>query len=184
MPESFKNPPSIPISPNSFSISTTCSPEMASCKSFLINVVFPAPRKPEIISIFVILISSFFLLQSQSYQLNIVAHPSGNVKTAAAIFPFCNSSALHLLARLQRTRSIGRPPYEDSDRKVLMKASFQRFFCLNLRMAELLPLFSPPKHLPCAKDHKGRQIYHHHAGSGRCGKLIGCHHSQQKAHKG
>ena len=124
MPESFKNPPSIPISPNSFSISTTCSPEMASCKSFLINVVFPAPRKPEIISIFVILISSFFLLQSQSYQLNIVAHPSGNVKTAAAIFPFCNSSALHLLAHLQRTRSFRRPPYVDS------VPLFYRFFLL------------------------------------------------------
>ena len=60
IPESFKNPPSIPISPNSFSMRTTCSPEIASCKSFLIKVVFPAPRKPEIISIFVI-VCSFFL---------------------------------------------------------------------------------------------------------------------------
>ena len=47
---------------------------------------------------------------------------------------------MHLLARLQRTRSVGRLPYEDSDRKILMKTSFQCFFCLNLRMAELLPL--------------------------------------------
>ncbi len=39
-----------------------------------------------------------------------------------------NSLAMHLLARLQRTRSVGRPPYEDSDRKILMKTSFQRFF--------------------------------------------------------
>ena len=55
MPESFKNPPSIPISPNSFSIRTTFSPAIASFRSFFINVVFPAPRKPEIISIFVIM---------------------------------------------------------------------------------------------------------------------------------
>ena len=54
IPASFKNPPSIPISPNSFSIRTTCSPAMASCSSFLIKVVLPAPRKPEIISILVI----------------------------------------------------------------------------------------------------------------------------------
>ena len=57
IPESFRNPPSMPISPNSFSISTTCSPAMASSKSFLINVVFPAPKKPEMISIFVIIFS-------------------------------------------------------------------------------------------------------------------------------
>ena len=50
----------------------------------------------------------------------------------------CNSSAMYLLALLQRTRSVRRPPYEDSDRKIFMKTSFQRFFCLNLRMAELL----------------------------------------------
>ena len=55
MPESFRKPPSIPISPNSFSIRTTCSPAMASSRSFLMNVVLPAPRNPEIISIFVIL---------------------------------------------------------------------------------------------------------------------------------
>ena len=60
MPESCKKPPSMPISPNSFSISTTFSPAMASSRSFFINVVFPAPRKPEIISIFVIF-NSFFL---------------------------------------------------------------------------------------------------------------------------
>ena len=54
MPESFRNPPSMPISPNSFSIRTTFSPEMASFRSFLINVVLPAPRKPDIMSIFVI----------------------------------------------------------------------------------------------------------------------------------
>ncbi len=53
-PASFRNPPSIPISPNSFSISTTFDASSASCKSFLISVVFPAPRKPENISILVI----------------------------------------------------------------------------------------------------------------------------------
>ena len=45
-PASFKNPPSMPISPNSFSIRTTCCPFNASLRSFLISVVFPAPRKP------------------------------------------------------------------------------------------------------------------------------------------
>jgi hypothetical protein len=60
-PASFKKPPSIPISPNSFSIRTTCSPAMASCSSFLIKVVFPAPRKPDIISIFVISKCTSFL---------------------------------------------------------------------------------------------------------------------------
>ena len=40
----------------------------------------------------------------------------------------CNSSALHLLARLQRTRSLGRSPYVDSGIKTLMKANFQRVF--------------------------------------------------------
>ena len=38
------------------------------------------------------------------------------------------SSALHLLARLQRTRSFGRLPYEDLAPEVLMKTSFQRAF--------------------------------------------------------
>ena len=53
-PASFKNPPSIPISPNSFSISTTCSPCHASLSSCWISVVFPAPRNPEMIVTFVI----------------------------------------------------------------------------------------------------------------------------------
>ncbi len=55
IPESFRKPPSIPISPNSFSIRTTCSPAIASLRSFLIKVVLPAPKNPEIISIFVII---------------------------------------------------------------------------------------------------------------------------------
>jgi len=59
IPASFRNPPSIPISPNSFSISTSFSPAHTSLSSFLINVVFPAPRNPEIISTFVIFIASF-----------------------------------------------------------------------------------------------------------------------------
>ena len=62
IPASFKNPPSIPTSPNSFSISTICSPTKASSNIFLINVVFPAPRKPEIMSIFVMLISPLTLI--------------------------------------------------------------------------------------------------------------------------
>ena len=55
IPASFKKPPSIPISPNSFSIRTSFSPANTSCTSCLINVVFPAPRNPEIISTFVII---------------------------------------------------------------------------------------------------------------------------------
>ena len=58
MPASLRNPPSIPISPNSFSINTIFSPLYASSISFLISVVFPAPKNPEKISIFVI---SFFI---------------------------------------------------------------------------------------------------------------------------
>jgi len=38
------------------------------------------------------------------------------------------SSALHLLASLQRTKSFGRLPYEDLGSKVLMKTSVQRTF--------------------------------------------------------
>ena len=59
IPASCKKPPSIPISPNSFSISTTFSPLYASWISFLINVVFPAPKKPEKISILVIIYPYF-----------------------------------------------------------------------------------------------------------------------------
>ena len=55
-PESFKNPPSMPISPNSFSIRTTCSSFNASFNNLLIKVVFPAPKNPEIISTFVMII--------------------------------------------------------------------------------------------------------------------------------
>ena len=58
MPASLRNPPSMPISPNSFSIRTTFSPWIASSRSFLIKVVFPAPKKPEITSIFVICYAS------------------------------------------------------------------------------------------------------------------------------
>ena len=54
-PASLRNPPSMPISPNSFSIRTTFSPAYASASSFFIRVVFPAPKKPENTSIFVIL---------------------------------------------------------------------------------------------------------------------------------
>ena len=54
IPDSFKNEPSIPISPNSFSINTTFSFFNTVSKIFLIKVVFPAPKKPEIISILII----------------------------------------------------------------------------------------------------------------------------------
>ena len=50
IPASFKKDPSIPISPNSFSIKTICSLLKASLINFLIRVVLPAPKKPEIIS--------------------------------------------------------------------------------------------------------------------------------------
>ena len=60
-------PPSIEISPNSFSIKTTFSLPKDSFTNFLINVVFPAPKKPEIISTFAIKFtpSSFALLIDQ-----------------------------------------------------------------------------------------------------------------------
>ena len=81
IPESFKNPPSMPISPNSFSIKTTCSPEMASSSSFLIKVVLPAPRKPDIISIFVISFKDLFSFQVfHSLQLPILSQTACKVK--------------------------------------------------------------------------------------------------------
>ena len=55
IPASLRNPPSIPISPNSFSISTTFSPFNASFNNFWIRVVLPAPKNPDMISIFAIL---------------------------------------------------------------------------------------------------------------------------------
>jgi hypothetical protein len=39
------------------------------------------------------------------------------------IICFNNSSAMYLLARLWRTRSVWRLPYEDLGRKILMKTS-------------------------------------------------------------
>ena len=63
MPASLRNPPSTPISPNSFSISTSFWPAYASPISFLIRVVLPAPRKPEKMSILVILYKSFLSVQ-------------------------------------------------------------------------------------------------------------------------
>ena len=56
MPASRMKPPSMPISPNSFSMSTSFSPPKASWMSFLIRVVLPAPKKPEKISILVCVI--------------------------------------------------------------------------------------------------------------------------------
>ena len=61
IPASLRKLPSIPISPNSFSISTTFCPLNDSAMSFFINVVFPAPKKPEMISIFVIFPSCCFI---------------------------------------------------------------------------------------------------------------------------
>ena len=59
MPASFRKPPSMPISPNSFSISTIFLPLSGPSSSFLMSVVLPAPRNPEIISILVIFKSPF-----------------------------------------------------------------------------------------------------------------------------
>ena len=62
MQDSLRKPPSTPISPNSFSISTSLSPVKTSRISFLIRVVLPAPRKPEKISILVIFLPVFLLV--------------------------------------------------------------------------------------------------------------------------
>ena len=56
-PDSFRKPPSMLISPNSFSMSTSFSPGKASASSFLMRVVLPAPRKPETMSILVMVSS-------------------------------------------------------------------------------------------------------------------------------
>ena len=84
IPEFFKNPPSMPISPNSFSISTSFSFANASLRSFFINVVFPAPKNPETISIFVLLINppSFYnhkILLSIFLTLFIIIAPSSPI---------------------------------------------------------------------------------------------------------
>ena len=60
MPVDLRNPLSMPISPNSFSIRITFSSLKLSFKSLAINVVFPAPRNPEIMSILIIF-AIFFL---------------------------------------------------------------------------------------------------------------------------
>ena len=78
MPESSKNPPSIPTSPNSFSIKTVFSFFTISSTLF-INVVFPAPKNPETISIFVIIISLLYCFFYSIY--NHYRHYSHN-KTA------------------------------------------------------------------------------------------------------
>ena len=59
IPASFKNPLSTPISPNSFSINTTFSQANTSLINFLIKVVLPAPKNPDMISIFIIFSSNF-----------------------------------------------------------------------------------------------------------------------------
>ena len=73
MPESFMKPPSMPTSPYSFSSRTTFSPSKAPPRSFLISVVLPAPRKPEIMLTFVILnhlSSSYFFAIRRLKALN------------------------------------------------------------------------------------------------------------------
>ena len=65
-PLSFRNAPSTPISPNSFSMRTTFSFLSLLSKSFFIKVVFPAPRKPEITSILIINYTSFILFAAPS----------------------------------------------------------------------------------------------------------------------
>ena len=100
--------PSIKISPNSFSINTTCSPLKPSERSFLINVVLPAPRKPEIISIFVILktsyLTAFFYLISFLSSLSIQIHSlrtvtvfiSDPARSDNDLIPLLLSESLHL----------------------------------------------------------------------------------------
>jgi len=58
-PDSLRNPVSTPISPNSFSMSTMFLFSYPSDMSFLMSVVLPAPRKPEKISTFAIILPSF-----------------------------------------------------------------------------------------------------------------------------
>ena len=60
IPASFKKPPSMPISPNSFSMRTSFSPAYPSARSFLMRVVFPAPKNPENMSILVMCMSPFW----------------------------------------------------------------------------------------------------------------------------
>ena len=111
MPESFKKPPSIPISPNSFSIRTTFSPAIASFRSFFINVVFPAPRKPEIISIFVIMTPlschprgiPVFL----SVRLNFILYPD-QIHCRTFIFHYQLLTLTHFLTKSSTAASSGR----------------------------------------------------------------------------
>ena len=62
IPASRIKPPSIPISPNSFSMSTNFSSFKDSFNNFLISVVLPAPKNPEIISTFAILLTPFLTI--------------------------------------------------------------------------------------------------------------------------
>ena len=50
-------------------------------------------------------------------------------------------SVVQLLARFRRARSFGRPPYEESEKKSLMKTSFQRAF-LSIPLTALTSLAS------------------------------------------
>ena len=59
MPEFCMKRLSIPISPNSFSMSTVFSSLYAFEISSFMNVVFPAPRNPDIISTFAMIFSLF-----------------------------------------------------------------------------------------------------------------------------
>ena len=61
-PASLRKPPSIPISPNSFSIRTTFCPLYISSSNFLIKVVFPAPKKPEIIVTLLIIMPLYYII--------------------------------------------------------------------------------------------------------------------------
>ena len=89
IPASFKNPPSMPISPNSFSINTTFASAKASFKSFFINVVFPAPKKPDTISIFVISIMRSFLCHLYLYHFKHAA--TGGTNLTLNVFCACFS---------------------------------------------------------------------------------------------
>ncbi len=70
----------------------------------------------------------FFCIQSEAKGFSVDLPDQIFYNSSNPVTTDSNRSAIHLLDRLQRTRSVGRLPYKDLDRKILMKTSFQRFF--------------------------------------------------------
>ena len=92
MPASLRKPPSMPISPNSFSIRTIFWPEKDSASSFLINVVFPAPKKPEIISMVVIRVTSLLINKRFNFYCTLNAEKSkGKIRSFIGKIRFIDS---------------------------------------------------------------------------------------------